>query len=80
MRASVSVALTEARQEVDLAVILIPGAAFLALGCLALRAVLIFFWDAYLGGCVWFDALRTCGFVQFDLLFACFFFRTTISS
>ena len=38
--ASISFALTEALQKVDLAVLLMPGAAFLALGCLALRAAL----------------------------------------
>ena len=41
MRASVSNALTEAHQEVDLAVLLIPEAAFLALGCLVLPSALI---------------------------------------
>ena len=67
MRASVSTALTEAHQEVDLAVLLMPEAAFLVLGCLVLPAALISlghaigvlppFW-------VEFDALRTCGFVR----------------
>ena len=52
MRASVSIALTEARQEVDLAVLLIPGAAFLALGCLASRAMLIFLGCAFGGLCL----------------------------
>ena len=73
MRTSVSIALTEARQEVDLAVLLMPGAAFLALDCLALRAALISF------GCI-------CGFgiglMRFELaallalsfIFACLFF------
>ena len=41
MRASVSTLLTEAHQEVDLAVLLMPEAAFLALGCLVLPATLI---------------------------------------
>ena len=41
MRASVSTALTEAHQEVDLAVLLMPEAAFLALDCLALLVTLI---------------------------------------
>ena len=38
MRASVSTALTEAHQEVDLAVLLMPEAAFLVLGYLVLPA------------------------------------------
>ena len=44
MRASVSIALTEAHQpeEVDLVVLLMPEAAFLALGCLVLPAALIY--------------------------------------
>ena len=41
MRASVSTLLTEAHQEVDLAVLLVLEAAFLALGCLVLPATLI---------------------------------------
>ena len=40
-RASASIALTKARQKVGLVVLLMPGAAFLALGCLALRAAII---------------------------------------
>ena len=40
MRASVSTLLTEAHQEVDLAVLLMPEAAFLALGCSLLRLFL----------------------------------------
>ena len=79
MRASVSTALTEAHQEVDLAVLLMPDAAFLALGCLVLPAALISL-DAQLGFGVWFDALRNCGFVRSEFLFACFFFGITLSS
>ena len=41
MRASVSTALTEAHQEVDLAVLLMPDAAFLVFDCLVLPAALI---------------------------------------
>ena len=41
MSASVSTALTEAHQKVDLAVLLMPEAAFLAMGCLVLLAPLI---------------------------------------
>ena len=63
MRGSVSTLLTEAHQEVDLAVLLMPEAAFLALGCLVLPAALISL-DAQLEFGVWFDALRTCGFVR----------------
>ena len=40
MRASVSTLLMEAHQEVDLAVLLMPEAAFLVLGCLVLPAAL----------------------------------------
>ena len=40
MTASVSTALTEAHQEVDLAVLLKPEAALLVLGCLVLPAAL----------------------------------------
>ena len=41
MTASVSTASTEAHHEVDLAVLLMPDAAFLVLGCLVLPAALI---------------------------------------
>ena len=41
MEASVSTALTETHQEVDLVVLLMPEASFLALGCLVLSAALI---------------------------------------
>ena len=40
MRAPVSTALTEAHQEVDLEVLLMPEAAFLVLSCLILPAAL----------------------------------------
>ena len=49
---SVSIALTEARQEVDLAILLMPGAAFLALDYLALRAALISFGCIVVSGLV----------------------------
>ena len=79
MTALVSTAVTEAHQEVDLAVLLMSEAAFLVLGCLVLPAAL-------------FSGTRNRGFgfglMRFGLaasfalsfLFARFFFGITISS
>ena len=47
MRASVSTALTEAHQQVDLAVLLMPEAAFLVLGYLVYHPVVASIYNVY---------------------------------
>ena len=66
MRASVSTALKETHQEVDLAFLLIPETVFLVLASLALLATLISL-ECEFGVLNWFDARRACGFDCFTL-------------
>ena len=66
MTASVSTTLMEAHQEVDLAVLLLHEAAFWCLVAWYCPRH-YFLWDAELRFWVWFDALRTCGFVRSEL-------------
>ena len=79
MRASVSTALTEAHQEVDLAVLLMPEAAFFGAWLLGIARGTNFFGTRNWG--FGFGLMRFGLAASFALsfLFACFFFGITIS-